>query len=44
MIANGAEVHRDAEQHVHYVTSGNQWVGADDEDTIKEKVTAYFEI
>ena len=41
MIKNGGQVHEDLEQHVRYVTHGNQWVGYEDEKSITEKVRVW---
>ncbi|KAK7113239.1 chitotriosidase-1-like [Littorina saxatilis] len=37
VIQNGGQVHEDPEQHVRYVTSGNQWVGTEDVKSMTEK-------
>ena len=38
MLQNGGQVHDDAEQAVRYVTSGDQWVGGEDVQTMTQKV------
>ena len=41
MISSGGQVHDDPEQHVRYVTRGDQWVGIEDEKSITEKVRVW---
>ncbi|KAK7501473.1 hypothetical protein BaRGS_00007277 [Batillaria attramentaria] len=38
MIQSGGQVHEDPEQHVRYVTNGDQWVGGEDTESLTEKV------
>ncbi|XP_076458549.1 chitinase-3-like protein 1 [Babylonia areolata] len=37
MLRAGGTVHEDSEQHVRYVTNGDQWVGMEDEKSLTEK-------
>ncbi|KAL8569618.1 hypothetical protein ACOMHN_057185 [Nucella lapillus] len=37
MLQAGAVTHEDSEQHVRYVTQGDQWVGIEDEKSLTEK-------
>ena len=38
MNSGGWQVHRDDTQKVPYAVNGNQWIGFDDEQSIKDKV------
>jgi chitinase len=38
MISKGASLHNLNDQHVPYLVSGNQWVGYDNENSLREKV------
>ena len=35
-------MHEDPEQHVRYVTLGDQWVGIEDEQSMAEKVSLFL--
>lgn len=38
LLSKGASTHTIADQHVPYLVSGNQWVGYDNEASLREKV------
>ena len=40
-IKAGATVHRDPNQKVPYAVKGNEWIGYDDEQSLRDKVGSY---